>query len=147
MNDRLTDLLTGHVKPGIYRLTQQTGVGEIAHTAARHGWRFAQLDGRQITSKAAFLESCAGALDFPKHFGNNWDALADSVRDLSWAPAEHGYLVLYDNASVFAAACPADFAVALDILRSAVASWRETSTPMTVLLRRAGRATALIPRL
>ena len=48
--------------------------------------------------------------------------------------------MLYDHAGEFAAANPADFAVALDILRSSVASWRDTATPMTVLLRGAGRA-------
>jgi hypothetical protein len=147
MNDRLTDLLTGHVSPGIYRLTQPTAAAEIARRAAQHGWRFARLDGRQIASKAAFLAAFAAALEFPAYFGRNWDALADSVRDLSWAPAERGYLALYEDAGVFAAAAPADFTVALEILRSAVASWRETATPMTILLRRAGRAAPLIPKL
>jgi hypothetical protein len=147
MNDRLTDLLAGRVAPGLYRLTQPTAADEIARLATRRGWRFARLAGRQITSKAAFLAACAAALDFPAYFGRNWDALADSVRDLSWAETERGYLVLYEDAGVFAAAAPADFMVALDILRSAVASWQETATPMTILLRRAGRAAPLIPRL
>jgi len=147
MTDRLTDLLAGLIPPGLYRLTQPLAAAEIARRAAQHGWRFAHLDGQQIASKPAFLAACAGALDFPGRFGKNWDALADSVRDLSWAPAERGYLVLYEDAGVFAAAAPADFLVALDILRSAVASWRETATPMTVLLRRTGRAARLISRL
>jgi hypothetical protein len=147
VNDRLTDLLTGLVPPGLYRLTQPAAAAEIARRAARHGWRFARLDGRAITSKADFLAAFAAALEFPAYFGRNWDALADSVRDLSWAPAERGYLVLYEDAGIFAAAAPADFTVALEILRSAVASWRATATPMTILLRRAGRAAPLIPKL
>jgi len=106
MNDRLTNLLVGRVAPSLYRLTQPTATGEIAQRAANHGWRFARLDGRQIASKAAFVAAFAAALDFPAYFGHNWDALADSVRDLSWAPAERGYLVLYEDAGVFAAAAP-----------------------------------------
>jgi hypothetical protein len=147
MSDRLADLLVGRIEPGIYRLMERTAATVIAAEAVHHGWRFAQLDGRQITTKPEFLRACAGALNFPAHFGNNWDAFSDSVRDLSWAPAERGYLVLYDNAGLFAAAHPADFSVALDILRSAIASWRPTPTPMSILVRRAGRAAPLLPKL
>lgn len=147
MTDRLIALLQGRIPPGIYRLTGGTGGAAIAAMADRLGWRFAQLNGRQITTKAAFLEACAAALNFPTYFGKNWDALADNLRDLAWAPAGRGYLLLYEDAGCFAAAAPADFAVALEILRATVADWRATSTPMAVLLRRAGRAARLIPRL
>ena len=61
--------------------------------------------------------------------------------------AESGYLVLYDDAGRFAAARPEEFAVALDVLRTAVERWRATETPMVVLLRGAGRAAPGAPRL
>ncbi|MGC8780904.1 MAG: barstar family protein [Anaerolineae bacterium] len=147
MKDRLEDLLAGRIEPGIYRLTQSPAADEIAARAARHGWRCARLDGRRIRSKAAFLDACAEALAFPAYFGRNWDALADCLRDLSWAPAAAGHLVVYEDAGIFAAAAPADFVVALDVLRSAAAYRRAASAPLAVLLRRAGRAAALIPRL
>ena len=147
MSETLTDLFEGRAEPGIYRLTSRSGAGAIGAEAARHGWRFVPLDGRQIATKADFLRESAAALDFPAYSGRNWDALQDNLRDLAWAPAEAGYLVLYDHAGEFATANPADFAVALDILRSTVASWRDTDTPMTVLLRGAGRAASSVPKL
>lgn len=147
MNDRLIALLNGRIEPGVYRLARGIEGEAMAELAGRLGWRWAHLDGRQIASKGAFLAACASALEFPAYFGNNWDALHDSIRDLSWAPARRGYLLLYEDAGHFAAAAPADFTVALDILRAAVASWRETPTPMTVLLSRPGRAARFIPKL
>lgn len=147
MKDRLDDLLAGRIPPGLYRLTQPLTIAEIAARAGRHGWHCARLEGRRIRSKTDFLDACAEALAFPAYFGRNWDALTDCLRDLSWLPAAAGHLVVYEDAGVFAATAPADFAVALDILRAAVADWRDTPTPLVVLFRRAGRAAALIPRL
>ena len=146
MTDKLERLFSGEVPPGVYRFTLRTSVASLARHAARHGWRLFHLDGRQIASKADFLAGCAAAMDFPAYFGHNWDALEDSARDLAWAPAG-GYIVLYDGAGGFAEAQPAEFVVALDILRSAAAYWRETPTPMVVLLRGMGRGAAQVPRL
>lgn len=146
MTDRLEGLLTGATPPGVYRSTLRTNADAIARRAERHGWRMFRLDGRRIASKADFLAACADAMIFPAYFGHNWDALEEAARDLSWSPAR-GYLVLFDNAARFAAAQPDEFAVALEILESAVAHWQGTATPMAVLLRGAGPAAARAPKL
>jgi hypothetical protein len=39
-----------------------------------------------IGSKQQLLEVIAAKLKFPSHFGMNWDALSDCLRDLSWIP-------------------------------------------------------------
>jgi hypothetical protein len=147
MNEILTALFEGRVEPGVYRLISRAAVATLRGEAAQHSWRFAHLEGRNITGKADFLRASAAALTFPAYSGRNWDALEENLRDLSWMPAGRGTLVLYDHAGVFAAAHPTDFAVALAILRSAIASWREAGAPMAVLLRGAGRAAAGVPRL
>jgi hypothetical protein len=147
MSVELQNLLSGARPPGIYRLTLRGGRAGIAALAGQRGWQFFHLDARQIASKGDFLRACAQTLGFPSYFGNNWDALEDSLRDLAWAPAEHGYLVLIDAAGHFAAAAPGDFRVALDILRTAVDYWRSTPTPMAVLLRGAGRSVRDVPKL
>ncbi|MEO3868769.1 barstar family protein [Nonomuraea sp. B12E4] len=41
----------------------------------------AVLDGRACRTRAAFFEEVARALRLPGHFGRNWDALTDSLRD------------------------------------------------------------------
>jgi RNAse (barnase) inhibitor barstar len=147
MNGKVAPILEGARAPGLYRLTSTAGPASIAALAQRYGWRFCHLDGERIASKADFLAACRQAMNFPHYFGNNWDALTDSLRDLSWAPASKGYLVLFDNAGEFAARAPKDFQVALEILKDSIAYWHGTETPMTVLLRGAGRAAAGVPRI
>ncbi|GAB2824442.1 hypothetical protein GCM10022221_23120 [Actinocorallia aurea] len=44
------------------------------------------LDGRACRTRAALFTEAARALSLPAHFGRNWDALYDCLRDLS-APA------------------------------------------------------------
>ncbi len=146
MNDKLTALLTGERAPGVYRFASPAKATTVQAAAERLGWRFFHLDGRQIASKAEFLAACAAAMQFPGYFGNNWDALEDCLRDLAWAPAQRGRLVLYDHARCFAGA-GRDFTVALEIFRSAVRSWGDTATPMAVLLRDAGRGMDGVARL
>ena len=146
MTDKLEGLLSGAVAPGVYRAGLRADAAAIARHAGRHGWRLFHLDGRQIASKADFLAVCAAEMDFPAYFGHNWDALEESSRDLAWAPAG-GYLVLWDDAGRFAEAQPEEFAVALDIMRSAVEHWRGTLTPMVVLLRRTRGQAMHVPKL
>ncbi|BDH58827.1 barstar family protein [Tsukamurella sp. PLM1] len=40
--------------------------------------------GSRMRTKAALLDEVSAALQFPLDFGANWDALADSLGDLSW---------------------------------------------------------------
>jgi len=42
----------------------------------------ATLDGARIRNEAAFFREVARALELPGHFGNNWDALDEGLRDL-----------------------------------------------------------------
>jgi hypothetical protein len=147
MNTRLAQLLSGAVSPGICRFTSHAATSRLATQARAAGWRPCYLPGRALASKADYLRACAEAFKFPSYFGNNWDALEDSLIDLSWLPAEHGYLVLYDDAGRFAAAAPDDFATAIDIFRTAVAFWQTTPTPMAVLLRGLPKAALSLPEL
>jgi hypothetical protein len=145
MSDRIGSLLAGLTAPGIYRTAGRTSSVVLAQRARLCAWRFFHLDGRRIASKDDFLRDCAAAMQFPATFGHNWDALEDSLRDLSWAPTEKGYLLLLDGAGHFALSAPDDFAVALDILHSAVAFWQPTPTPLAVVLRGLGKAPLQLP--
>lgn len=40
-----------------------------------------------VRSKQKLLRTLADELQFPAYFGNNWDALEECLRDLSWLPA------------------------------------------------------------
>jgi hypothetical protein len=68
------------------------------------------LDGKQINSKETFLDKVAMAerpplviaMQFPEHFGANWDAFDEYITDLNWCPSEK-YMV-YQNDEIFAQA-------------------------------------------
>lgn len=70
--------------------------------------------------KATFLRAIARCLEFPAGFGDNWDALTDSLQDLSWLPP--GRLVIQVRGAPGFPDCT-DGATALDILQEAAMYW------------------------
>lgn len=147
-NRALDELLAGRLEPGVYQWrapgTETVGTGWIGR-AERAGWRPFPLDGRGVRDKDSFLSRCAEAFGFPDWFGGNWDALEDCLNDLEWAPARDGRLVLYEAWSELADADQASFRTALDVFAEAVAAWRDTATPMSVLLWSADAEVADVP--
>lgn len=140
----VTDLLTGQVKPGLYRLRANVSEDALQRQAEEHGWQFFHIDGAKVQDKRSFIRTVGKTLKFPAYSAQNWDAFEESLRDLTWAPAK-GYLVLFDEPDQFAARDPEQWAVAQSILNDAVRFWRKEGTPMAVLYRRAGRALPEIP--
>jgi hypothetical protein len=55
-----------------------------------------QIDLTGIREKNELLIRIAAAMNFPAPFGTNWDALTDSLRDLSWL-TPRGVLVVLEN--------------------------------------------------
>lgn len=83
--------------------------------------------------KDSLLEQIAEALEFPATFGGNWDALADSLGDLSWLPAP-GYVLLIDHCTALRDAEPDDFATLLELLDEAAAAHARAGVPFWALL-------------
>lgn len=92
-----------------------------------------RIDLASCTSKERVLERFAQALRFPDWFGGNYDALADSLGDLSWLPAD-GYLVLIEHSDGWRQADDENFATLLDILNEAAASWGDQGVPFWALM-------------
>jgi hypothetical protein len=61
-----------------------TDSAPLRESLSRLGLHAATIDGSKISSKMDLMSALAAAFDFPGHFGANWDALDDSLRDLSW---------------------------------------------------------------
>ncbi|TPQ15994.1 barstar family protein [Streptomyces sporangiiformans] len=81
------------------------------------------LDLAGVVDKAGFMERCVRALDLPDWFGRNWDALADSLTDLSvWpeAAAGRGLLVVVTGWQTYAKARPDEWETAREVLSEAV---------------------------
>lgn len=83
--------------------------------------------------KIRALERIADALRFPDWVGDNWDALADAINDLSWLPAS-GYVLLLEHASDWRACGREEFDVLLDILHQAARPWAEQGIAFWTLL-------------
>ncbi len=106
---------------GVYAAPSSTAVLERAAAASGLAWFELDLDG--VGDKPAFLARCQAVLGLPATFGNNWDALADCLQDLSWRPAR-GYVVCCRNGEEFARRSPQDFSTALALLADAAVYWR-----------------------
>lgn len=54
----------------------------------------ARLDGREMRDTDAAFRQFYDGLRLPDHFGWNWDALSECLRDLGWLSADHHVLVV-----------------------------------------------------
>ena len=105
----------------------------IAKAGAALGLAVVRIDLAGCVDAPTLFARFASALGFPEWFGHNWDALADSLGDLSWLPAG-GYLLLLENASGWRSAAGEDAATLLEILNAAAASWAAHGVAFWALL-------------
>ncbi len=108
-------------------------IAETKRDALAGGLAWFDLDLAGAGTKAALLARCQTALGLPVEFGHNWDALADSLEDLSWRPAR-GYVVFVSNGADLARQGAADFATALEIFSTAAIYWSTRRKLFLVLL-------------
>ncbi|MGH8077078.1 MAG: barstar family protein [Lysobacter sp.] len=83
--------------------------------------------------KARALDLIGEALQFPDWVGDNWDALADALNDLSWLPA-NGYLLLLEHTSAWREHAPEEVEVLLGILNETAVTWAGQDTAFWTLL-------------
>jgi hypothetical protein len=74
-----------------------------------------------VSSKADLLRLFSQQLSFPKYFGNNWDALYDCLRDLSWLREKRVVIAHEEIPTVLSAD---DLRAYLGLLGDAVISWQ-----------------------
>ena len=130
----LEDLIEGRHESGLHDLADDRSAADVAGFFGAADWRVMALSLDTASDKNSVLAGFAAAGRFPGWFGGNWDALEDSLRDLSWAPAA-GYVVLIDGWDLFADSQRADAMVLHQILGSVAEWWAEAGTPFHVLLR------------
>jgi RNAse (barnase) inhibitor barstar len=118
---------------GVWYLPNHVDPKALQSAAKRAGFACFHIEGRNIGRKDQLLSHFAHALHFPNHFGDNWDALEECLTDLEWIDGE-GYVIYYDHIDGLLAEHPDQFETLVEILRDAVASWKEDGTAMIVLL-------------
>jgi RNAse (barnase) inhibitor barstar len=115
----LAAILARRTPAGIYRWHGAFDVADIAHTIGHAGWLFGYVDGWRAQTKAEFLRAVGDALDFPDYYGNNFDALADCLRDTPADPAG-GLVLLWDGWGPLAAEDETSFRTVLALFQDRV---------------------------
>lgn len=112
---KLLQRLRDPARSGVYRASGAQAIEQAT--------RGSDLDVVAIDARADLFEVMARALDFPDWFGSNWDALEDSLSDLSWRKGEGHVLVLRSY--------PAgdELGVLTDVLRTAAEYWAGRGRP------------------
>jgi RNAse (barnase) inhibitor barstar len=125
--------LLEEARGGVWFLPAHVEPKSVQAAAKRAGFAFFHFEGKKIERKEQLLNHAASALHFPDQFGGNWDALEECLTDLEWVDAE-GYVLYYDHIDGLLNAHPDQFETLVEILRDAVASWKEDGSAMVVLL-------------
>ncbi len=84
-------------------------------------------------SKKSLMEAIAEGLKLPKHFGHNWDALADCLMDEDWAKAT-GYTIIVTDSAAAAKRFGEDWDTLIDLLEEACEWWQERDKAFNVVL-------------
>jgi hypothetical protein len=126
------EVLADASQAGAYFVDADAG-DSLAEAARLLDFAVLRVDLAGATTKDRVLDRFATALRFPDWFGRNFDALADSLGDLSWLPAD-GYLLLIEHCDGWRQADDENFATLLDILNEAAASWGDQGVPFWALM-------------
>lgn len=124
---KLLQRLRDAKRSGVYRAR-----GADAITDATTG---SKLDVVLIDAAQKPLEAIARALAFPDWFGGNWDALEDSLGDLSWRKGE-GHVLVFTG-------YPRDRKLLIDVLRSTAEFWAGRGRPFFAVFVDPARKLAL----
>jgi len=142
MDETLSRTVANPKCSGVYGITGTTR--EFERSARAAGLSIIKLDLGRLRGKAGLLNVLAKALKFPKHFGQNWDALHDFLTDLEWFDAK-GWLVVVANGKSFAGRHGEHFATAIQVLRAAAEHWRGQGKPFWVLVESTKNWSAGLP--
>jgi Barstar (barnase inhibitor) len=128
---KLIDRLQDASRSGVYRAGR---ADELLEAVRGSKLVLAKI---RFDAKEQLLKNIAAALQFPGWFGQNWDALEDSLTDLSWLGAG-GHVLLFENPR------PGDdLGVLMDVLRSSAEWWAGRGKPFFAVFIDPARALPL----
>lgn len=124
---------------GAYKLSCK--LEDLRADAAQAGFALLEADLGQVHGKGEFLAAVAQAVKAPIWFGQNWDALADALGDLSWldvsaveaaGQSAPGYVLLLLNSGETLGLGSAEHAVATGIFSDTVSFWKAQGKPFWI---------------
>jgi hypothetical protein len=110
---KLLQRLSDAKRSGVYRASDVEAIRQATAGSA--------LDVVAIDAAGHALRKIADALAFPEWFGGNWDALEDSLGDLSWRRGD-GHVLVFTG-------YPEDADRLIDVLRSSAEYWMQRKKP------------------
>lgn len=138
--------LFGNVaRAGVYHLPPGNR-DELIAAAEACAYGVFRVDLAHARDKDSLLAAIGRDMAFPEWFGCNWDALADSLGDLAWRPAE-GYLVLIEHCDRVNGQAHDDFVTALHIFADAALEWRGRGVALWCLVDMHADGIAWLPAL
>ncbi|MEP6897950.1 MAG: barstar family protein [Rhodanobacter sp.] len=124
--------LTRPTQSGVY-FVGVADLDRLSRLAARDELHVSRTDLAGCHTKQELLRRMTLSLQLPPGFGDNWDALADCLRDLGRMPA-WGRVLLFEHADEMRRAAEVDFDVLLGILDDAATFASEHDVPWFALL-------------
>ncbi|CAG9176826.1 barstar family protein [Cupriavidus respiraculi] len=121
------------VRPNIVQSIRAFRVPELAQAAADLGQHFLYANCVNCATKGEVLETIATEFLFPKHFGKNFDALADCLTDMIHkSGAQPGFVIVLEGLP-----CAQKFdkearETLLDVFRDAAEFWAERKVQFRV---------------
>lgn len=121
------------VRPNIVQSIRAFRVSDLAESAASLGQHFLYANCAAATTKSEVLDVIAREFLFPKHFGKNFDALADCLTDMIFkAGPQPGFVIVLEGLP-----CQPKFdkearEVLLDVFRDAAEFWGERKVQFRV---------------
>lgn len=137
VTDDITTVLATAGQSGLRRV-EPTDLPRLLGAARGLGYPVVALD-LALLDKAGVLAAISSALSFPRSFGHNWDALADSLGDLSWWTAP-GLVVVIEHAAAWRAHDPDGLAILLDVVEDAADGHAARGLPCWMIVAEAHAA-------
>ena len=140
----LAALLAGTVDPDVLLWHAAYDVEDVQHAVEHAGWGFGHVDGWTVAdTKTGLLAAIGSALAFPEWYGQNFDALADCLRDIG--AGTDGVVLLWDGWGTLARTDERAFRIAVSVLRSR--AYAPDEVPFAALLRGEGPDVPGLPTL
>jgi len=87
----------------------------------------------RVQDKLILLQTLGRATRFPGTFGDNWDALADVLQDLSWCPAD-AYVLHVAHAAFARQALGEEWRTFLEIVSESAMYWKSRGKTFVALV-------------
>lgn len=121
------------VPPNLVQSIRAFRVTDLQAEAAELGQHFLYAYCAEAATKQQVLAIIADAFHFPKHFGKNFDALADCLTDLAYkAGPQPGFLVVIEQLPNTQKFDKEAREILLDVFRDAADFWAEKKVAFRV---------------